>query len=129
MSADPLLPGFPRHQPTITYDGMAWPLETFLDAYGFERADPDDTRRASGYWEFDGVIDAPVWLSAVLADGSFVMCATPDALPWGEVIAFRASEHTPGNLETCSLGKCSSCGGFTSLYEGECDGCWDDDDY
>lgn len=135
MSTQATLPGFPVHAPTIQRDGMDWPLETFIDAYGFARFDPEDMAWSSpemgSEWADDAgppqkLIGNPVMLEAIISRGGSVTLARMrgDELPWGEVIAARLSDE-PIHV---GFAVCASCGAFTTdadCVTGWCDDCMD----
>jgi len=75
----------------ISHDGLEWPLETFLDAYGYIRTngEPPDFADATGQ------IDV-VTISGELRSGLEL-----DAVPWHEVAAVNIADnmrldHCPG---------------------------------
>lgn len=69
---------------TITYDGMDWSVEAFLDGYQFIR-DPDQ-------WVVDEHKSRPESYMAVLEDGTLITECEGRMLPWPQVIAFRPAE-------------------------------------
>jgi len=87
------------HQPRITYDGMEWPLETFLDAYGFSRVPEGQVN------EYGALPGEGERVMAVLENGELVEAAFAEDLPWREVIAVRGL-----HLDRAMV--CDWCGAF-----------------
>ncbi|WP_408585960.1 hypothetical protein [Novosphingobium sp.] len=110
-------------QLTIRFEGMEWPLETFLDSHGFTRFDysrsPD---------ELPALATADVWANAVLADGTMVEARARD-LPWHELIAFRPRDGEALACDWC--GNWEAASSLVVIADGTsiCDNCHDNADY
>lgn len=78
---------------TIEHDGMAWPLETFLDCYRFVRT------RGAIPW---AAIGHPGALDVVTAAGELLRDQDAGAVAWHDVAAVRPADncntfaHCPG---------------------------------
>lgn len=70
---------------TIRADGIEWPLQTFLDAYGYRPADPADLPR----------MDGQVRLATVTKAGELRPPMFADQVGWYDVLAFRPLEGAP----------------------------------
>lgn len=100
----------------IHFDGQDWPVETFLDAYGFTRMDALDPHQR------DKLQDQPGRLMAVLVDGQLIPDRAGTDLPWRDVRAIRSVSQ--GGLLVCDW--CGElCSQLTTLLRGEevCEDC------
>jgi hypothetical protein len=77
---------------TIRADGMDWPLETYLDAYGFKRRD-----------EFDPppTIRHAAAVTLVREDLSLQLGQDAESVIWPGVIAFKLEGDFPGPCHWC----------------------------
>lgn len=80
---------------TIHAEGITWPLETYLDAHGFQRF----TYEEAGYY-LPPFAEADKPGVAILAGGEMVEANGRD-LPWTELIAFRAKEGASALCIVC----------------------------
>lgn len=104
----------------IPADGMEWPLETFIDAYGFTRTD-----------ELDLYVGHPLhgrddFIQAVTASGDLITDKPARHLPWGDVIAIKGRDG--GGLQICDC--CGSLDDVLETGNGQwCGDCLDDSDW
>ena len=102
--------------PTISADGMTWPLEAYLDAMRFTRLDRWDEPR----------LDPQVRIVTVsrdlrLSDARYVS----EVVHWGDVLAYRHIDHSP------AAAACRTCGDPLGRLDGGdvCAGCEDAAEY
>lgn len=82
----------------VQADGVSWPLETFLDAYHFQRVNPDDPPLLT-----HGKVDA------VFRDGAILRGCEAVDLPWWEVIAAKPEERS------MAIARCDGCGALVPV--------------
>lgn len=75
----------------IHADGIAWPLQTYLDAYAYLRVDPYDPPRVEGQLRVTAVTESGELRGPIYAD----------QLIWRDVIAFRPAD-TDTRCRVCS---------------------------
>ncbi len=104
----------------INADGRDWPLDLFLDAYGFARLDkhlPEMPCFSGGDLPIDA---APVRIEAIDQCGRLIE-ARSDEIYWGDKIAWRAVDIAGPPAY------CGACGHVrpeeAMLYEGMCENC------
>ena len=104
--------GYAATLPKIHADGVAWPLDTFIDAYRFDRV---DASKAGFPDQFT--------FRLVLTDGSLI-----GPILGHEVRAFRPSEvlavqYVAGGGDDVVWGQCGSCHGHHPLQKNTCAAC------
>ena len=100
---------------TIRADGIDWPLQTFLDAYGYRSADPADLPR----------MDGQVRLVTVTKAGELRPPMFADQVGWYDVLAFRPLECAPES------DPCRCCGEptFRTDFDDICSSCEDEGEF
>jgi hypothetical protein len=88
---------------TVRADGMDWPLDTYIDAYGYTRLDH------LGLTPNHPLLSRCDMLDAITKAGELITNKPARHLPWGDVAAIRSREGS-------TLRACDICGSFDEVF-------------
>jgi hypothetical protein len=106
----------------VRADGMDWPLDTYIDAYGYTRLDH------LSLTPNHPLLSRCDMLDAVTNAGELITNKPARHLPWGDVSAIRSREGS-------TFRACDICGSFDEVFQTgfglQCDDCrscneWED---